>query len=236
MFKQYLKTAWRSIFRNKSFSVINISGLAIGMASVILIGLWLQNMISTDRFYSKENQLYILCNRNASTGNVTASQWTPRPLGVTLLNEQPQVEQMTRIAGNNYVFNLGDKQLKANGSFVDTSFFSMFDMNPLKAFSSENPLAGSDKIVLTQSFSKALFGADNPLGKTLRLDNKFNVTVSGIIKDLPNNTQFDFDFLLSWDFEKLYGSIGGGWGNNSFFTYIQLRPNTDLKEFNNKIK
>jgi len=222
--------------RSKVFSAINIAGLAIGMASVILISLWLQNMISTDRFYSKEKQLYVLSNRDNSTGTMRASQRTPRLLGTTMMQEHPEVEQMTRVGGNYFLFRQSDKQLNASGCYVDTGFFNMFDMQPLRAVSNTNPLAGNDQIVLTKSFAKTLFGSTDPLGKTLKLDNKHNVTVSGVIKDLPNNTQFDFNYLLSWKFEKKVSDIDDGWGNNSVFTFIQLHKNTNLVTFNSKIK
>ncbi|UAY55221.1 ABC transporter permease [Arachidicoccus terrestris] len=237
MLRHYIKTAWRSLLRSKGFSAINIAGLAIGMASVILIGLWLRNMVSTDRFYQKEDQLYILSNRDKNGGNIWAWQATPKILGPTLKREQPAIEAVSRYNGTNFLFTSGNIKMNAEGAYVDSSFLDMFDMKPL--FSTNkyvNALAGNDKIVLTQAFAKSLFGNTDPVGKPLMLNNKYNVTVSAVIKDLPSNTQFAFDYLLSWGFAKKAGNYDEWWGNNSVNTFIQLRPHSDLTVFNNKIK
>jgi len=237
MLKHHIKTAWRSLLRSKGFSAINIAGLAIGMASAILIGLWLQNMISTDRFYQKEDLLYILSNRDKNGGEVWAWQSTPKILGPTLMTEQPEVEAISRYNGTNFLFTSGNTKINAEGAYVDSSFLGMFDMKPLFSINKQvNALAGNDKIILTQAFAKSLFGDTDPVGKPLTLNNKYNVTVGAVIKDLPGNTQFSFDYLLSWDFAKKAGDYDEWWGNNSVSTFIQLRPHTDLTAFNNKIK
>ncbi|UAY55373.1 ABC transporter permease [Arachidicoccus terrestris] len=235
MFKHYLKTLWRSLLKSKGFSAINIVGLAIGMASAMLIILWLQNMISTDRFYQKEDQLYILSNRDSNKGQVFAWQYTPKILGPTLRQEYPEVEDISRYSTTNFLFTVGTEKIFSAGAYVDTGFLSMFDMHVVKG-SAINPLHGNTKIVLTEKFAKTLFGDKDPIGKTLKLDNTNYVTVSAVIQDLPSNTQFDFNYLVSWDYAKKIGYYDEYWGNNSVATFALLKPHTALSAFNKKIK
>ncbi|SEA64071.1 duplicated orphan permease [Arachidicoccus rhizosphaerae] len=235
MIKHYLKTAWRTLLRSKGFSVINITGLAIGMASAVLILIWLQNMMTTDRFYKQQDQLYILCNRDSQQGNVYAWQYTPKILGPTLRQEYPEVEDIGRYGTGSTLFTAGEKKITAEGAFADTGFLKMFDLTVING-RDPHPLQGSDKVILTESFARALFGDADPVGKTLQLDNRNAVTVSAVIKDLPANTQFDYKYLLSWDYAKKIDNYDEYWSNNSVATFVLLKPGTDIRNFNSKIR
>lgn len=236
MFKNYFTTAWRGFRRNKGFSIINIAGLAVGMASALLIILWLQNMIGMDCFHKNSNRLYIMANRDVISGRPRAWISTPIVLGAALQQDYPEVEAMSRYMHNGFLFTAGEKKINANGRFVDTGFLKMFSFPLLKGNVSD-ALNSSDKIVLTQKFARALFGNEDPMGKTLKLDTSVYVTVSGVLKDLPNNTQLKFDYLLSMGLaKKLAYNYDEGWGDNEVQTYILLNSNNNLAAFNAKIK
>lgn len=238
MFKHYFKTAWRSLLRSKGFSVINIAGLAVGMASALLIILWLQNMISMDRFYPNKDRIYVMNNRaTGSDGNTHAWSWTPKIMGPTLKQDYSEVEAMTRYGnGNNFLFTLNDnKKINSeNGAFVDPNFFKMFSFKMLQG-NADKALVGNDKIVLTKSYAKALFGDENALGKSIKIDSINYVTVSGVMQDLPNNTSFDFNYLLSWDYGTKIGWVDSSWGSNSTETFVMLTKNVSQKKFDAKV-
>lgn len=232
MFKNNIKIAFRSLWRNKAFSAINISGLAIAMAGVILIGIWVQNEFKFDRFHTNEKDLYKVWNHYSSNGNTGVWDITSAPLGNTLVNEFPEVIKSSRIYwSSNRLFSFGDKSIKTKGNEVDRDFLSMFSF-PLLQGDIENALNDKSNIVITQAFATKLFGNTDPMNQILKVDEKENYKVTGVLKDLPSNTSFDFDYLV---YLKDKGS-SDDWGVNSFYTYVQLKPNTSLESFNEKIK
>ncbi len=127
MFKNYLKTAWRSLWRNKSFSLINISGLAIGMAATILIFLWIQNELSFDRSYKKTDRLYQVFNRQTANGKTSAWESTPDALAPVLKKDYPDIENAVRVSEDESLLSVQDKHIKSSGLVADTGFLSMFD-------------------------------------------------------------------------------------------------------------
>ncbi|HEX4372962.1 MAG TPA: ABC transporter permease, partial [Puia sp.] len=192
MLINFFKIAYRNIIRGKWFSVINISGLAIGMASAMLILLWVQNELSYDRFYKNTDRLYQSWNRNKGDKGIDCWSVTPKPLGLALKQNYPEVEKATRVNWDEtLLFTVGDKKINVVGTMVDPDFLTMFEFPFIKG-NMNTALNNPENIVITQKLSKKLFGDDDPMGKTVRLDNKYNFTVSGLMKDLPNNTQFDF--------------------------------------------
>ncbi|MFT4203130.1 MAG: ABC transporter permease [Chitinophagaceae bacterium] len=236
MFKNYFKTAFRSLLRNKGFSTLNILGLAIGMASALLIMLWVVNETSTNRFFKKADRSYVLYNRGKGfDGVVDLWQMTPNVLGTTLKQDYPEVEDMTRYSYYSFLFTVGEKKLYANGGFVDSGFLKMFDF-PLAYGNATNALTSNNSIVLTEKLSKQLFGNANPVGKTVKIDSSDLFTVSAVLKDLPSNTTFNFDYLLPWNYREKLGWESPNWTNNFCMTYITLTPGTELNRFNNKIK
>jgi putative ABC transport system permease protein len=234
MLKNYLKVAWRSLIRNFSFSVINILGLAIGMASAILILLWVQNEMSHDRFHAKKDRLYRLNNRDSFNGEAWAWATTPKPMVPALKQEYPDVEDAVRVNDAKFLFTVGDKHLNLEGIFTDPGFLNTFSFPMLQG--QINALNGNYNIVLTQKGAKKLFGEDNAMGKVVRLDSTDNFTVAGVLKDLPNNTKFEFDYLLPWSYMKKIGWDDTAWGNNSIESFVVLKPGVKQADFDKKIK
>ena len=236
MLKNYLKIAWRNLWKNKSFSFINISGLAIGMASAVLILLWIENESSYDRFHKNGPDLYEAWNR--ATFNGTDNYWnnTPKVLGPTLKNDYPEVEQVARAQNQWFVAKQGEKKVSADALIVDPAFLTMFSF-PLIAGNPNTALNGANDIVLTASFAKNMFGKDDAVGKMIQI-NEHAFKVSGVLKDLPPNTRFSFDYLLPFTFMKVLdmGNDDLYWGNNSCNTFVQLKPNVNPETFNSRIR
>lgn len=236
MIKNYLKLAFRNLYKSKAHTIINISGLAVGMASVILILLWIQNEVSHDRFYKKIDRIYTACNRDTVNGKVEAWNNTPKIMGPTIKAEFPEVEDVVRVNdyGANFLLTVGDKHLNLHGDFVDSTFFNIFDL-PLVAGNAQKCLEKANYIVLTQQLAKKLFGNEDAIGKTVRIDSSDNFIVTGIVKDLPPNTSFAFEYLLPWRYATLKNIDDNYWGNNSVYTYILLKPGASHEAFDKKL-
>ncbi len=236
MIRNFLKVAFRNLFRNKAFTFINIAGLAVGMASAMLILLWVQNELSYDQFHEKKDRIYEAWNRAIFSGELHSWNTTPKILARTLEKDFPEVERAVRVNWpSSYLFSIGDKRLTIKGNVVDPGFLQMFSF-PLINGNPKTALKDVGSIVLTEKLAKKLFGEQDPMGKTIKLDNKDNFTVSGIVKDLPNNTRFNFEYLLSWEYLKKGGDDDEYWGNNSTRTYVLLKPNAQLASIAPKIK
>jgi putative ABC transport system permease protein len=235
MIKNYFKIAFRNLWRNKGFSAINIFGLAIGMASAILILLWIENEISHDRFHEKIDRIYIMNNRDHFNGKLQAWATTPKILATTLRADYPEVEQAVRVNNANFLFTVGEKHLNAHGYFTDSGFLKTFTF-PLLQGNINTALRENYHMVITNKLAKKLFGDDDAMGKIIRIDSNANFIVSGVLKDLPNNTKADFEFLLPWSYLKTIGGDDSYWGNNSVTTYVLLKPGVSEVAFDNKIK
>jgi putative ABC transport system permease protein len=236
MFKNFFTVAYRNILRNKSFSIINISGLAIGMTSAMLILLWVQNELTCDNFYKNKDRLYQSWNRDKGNNGISCWAVTPKPLGPGLKKDYPEVEKATRVGWDQAIlFTVGETKINITGTMVDPDFLTMFNFPFLKG-DMNSALNERDNIVITQKLSKKLFGNDDAMGKTVRLDNKYNFVVSAVMKDLPNNTQFDFEFLLPWSYMSTIHQDDSSWGSNSTKNYVLLKPNTSLASVNSKIE
>lgn len=236
MLKNYIKIAWRNLLRNKGFTAINIIGLAIGMAGALMIMLWLQNMLTMDRYHEKSDRLYIMSNRDENQGSKYAWVYTPKILGPSMKEEFPDIESYSRYSDQNYFLtSYQDKKLKTNLSFVDPGFFNMFSF-PIIAGEKSNLLNDLKSIVLTAKKAKDLFGNEDPIGKIIKIDSVDQVRVQAVIADIPSNSSFDFEGLISWEYPKSINYYDENWSNNSIFTFILLKNGISLSEFNNKIK
>ncbi len=236
MLKNYFKVALRSLIRNRGFSVINILGLAIGMASAAIILLWVQNEVSYDRFHEKDKRLFEIWENDQRDGGMQSSITTQQLLGPALKKDYPEIENTARIGWNQYIlFGYQKKAVKVNGTWADPSFLTMFSF-PLLKGDPKTALLDPHSVVLTQSAAKKLFGNENPMGKVLKFDNQENFMVTGLMKDLPNNTQFDFEFLNSSAFLESKGWMDADWTDVSIRTFVLLRPNATSTDATEKIK
>jgi len=232
MFRNYFKIAIRNLLRNKGFSAINISGLAIGMASAMVILLWVQNQLTFDRWYAKADRLYKIYNRDRIDGEMFAWPNTTKPLAPAIKN-YAAVEDVARFNNRTFLLTVGETHLNSAGALVDTGFVRMFDL-PM-AYGNAG-LGNPGNIIITSHLAQALFGADDPLGKSIRIDSDAYFKVTGVLKDLPANTSFKFDYLLPWSYAKTIGFDDDIWGNHSLYTYVLLKPGASQSAFDDQIK
>jgi len=236
MIKNFFKIAWRNLLRNKGFSFINISGLAIGMAAAVLITLWIQNEMSHDKFHAKKDRIYTANNRDKFNGQLWAWSTTPTVMAPALKMGYPEdIEDVVRTNFASFLFTVGDKNLTVSGSFVDSGFLNVFSF-PLLEGDPAQALKGIYNIVITQKLAKKLFGNEAAMGKVIRIDSVDNFKVTGVLKDLPNNTAFNFEYILPWTYREKINQPDISWGNNSIQTYILLKPGISQKAFDEKIK
>ena len=233
MLKNFFKIAYRNLLRSKGFSAIKITGLSIGMASAIIILLWIQNEMSYDRFHKNKSRIYEAWNRVSFNGKVLTWNATPKVLAPILEKDLPEVERATRVNWpNRWVFSMGDKELFAQGDQVDSNFLQVFSF-PLIKGNPSTVLKDINSIVLTEKLAIRLFGKEEAVGKTIRIINQGNFTVTGILKDLPNNTIFDFEYLMPW---RKGGNDDATWDNNNTHTYVLLRSDASIAAAQMKIK
>ena len=236
MFKNFFKIAVRNLWRKKGFSLINITGLAIGMAAAILILLWIQNEISYDRFHTNKERIYEVWNRVPIDGQLSCWNTVSALTARALEKDVPEVERAVKvIPNNNVLFSIGDKKLIKSGNMVDTCFLQMFSFPMLKG-NPASALNGIHSIVLTEKAAKSLFGNEDAMGKIIRLKNEEDFTVTGLVKDLPNNTRFSFEFLISMANLKYRVGQDLGWNDNSTPTYVMLKTNANYASAALKIK
>ena len=235
MLKNYVKVAFRNLKSNKAFSLVNITGLAVGMAGAILIILWVQNEYTFDSFHTNNKTLYKVWYRFVGKDDIGNLDVTSAPLGKALKQNFPEVKSVARIYWTtDRLFSYRNALLKAKGNDVDKDFLTMFSF-PLLEGNASHALDEVNSIVLTQHLAQKLFKNVDPLNQLLRVDNKLVFKVTGLMKDLPNNTEFDFEYLVSLaNNEKVYSD--GSWGNNTYYTYVQLQNGANLEYANQKIK
>jgi putative ABC transport system permease protein len=235
MLKNFLKVAFRNLGRNKVFAAINISGLAVGMASAALILLWIQNELSHDRFHQHIDRLYIMYNRDQFSGQQWAWNSTPKIMATALRKDYPEVEKVSRELNSPFLCTVGDRKLKGNSCIVDSGFLQMFSF-PLIRGDKSSALSKPFSMVVTRAFANKMFGDDNAIGKTIRLDSTDNFTVTGVLEDLPNNTLFNFEFLLPWSYMTKLKWDDNYWGNNSVQTYVLLKNGASQQNFDAAVR
>ena len=236
MIKNYIKIALRNLWRHKSFSVINIVGLAVGMAVAILLLLWIQDEVSYDEFHENKDRIYRVWNRIPEHGMVSVWGDISAPAAQAIEKDIPEVERTVRVKeSGDLLLSYGDKKILKDVSVVDTGFLQMFSFPMLKG-DPKTALNDNHAMVITQKTAKSLFGDDDAIGKIVKLDNKDNFTVTGVLKDLPANTSFEFDILLNWSHIKIPVPVDYGWGDNSTPTYVMLKTGTNFTATNLKIK
>ena len=185
MIKNYLKTAWRNLWTNKAFSAINIFGLALGMASSILILLWVQNERSVDAFHRNGHDLYQAYERRYFDGKVDAQYNTPGLLGAELKKEIPEIKYAASCGWDDEkTFKAGGKILKISGRAADSDFFKMFSF-PLLEGNAQNALNAPASLALSHKMAIAFFGSPQAaMGKTIRYDNRVELSVTAVFEDV----------------------------------------------------
>lgn len=220
MFRNYLKIALRSILRHKAYSIINISGLAIGMASSILILLWVQHELSYDKWHKHAGQLYRI---NSAAGDFKTAVSSA---GMTegFQSVMPAIMNTVRMVGpRNALFSVGDRKFEEKKVFyADSTFLEVFSY-PLVKGDARTALQRPDGILITEEMAAKYFGKEDPIGKVLRKSNNSNVVVTGVLANIPSNSHLQFDFIIPASSPELRRDITvNPWNNFIFYSYIQL--------------
>jgi len=243
MLINYLTIAWRNLIRHKGFSLINIAGLAVGMACCMVVSLFISDELSYDKQNINAASVYrIVENIPADDGSNMAVAATPPALATAIGTSIPEIECVTRLFpkpwSNNFYVRNGEKKFPEENIFhADPSVFKFFSFS----FISGNPktaLADPGSIVLTESVARKYFGYKNPVGKHLEIDDWAPCTVTAVIKDIPANMHFSFDMLvpLSRFLNESSRPSNTLWSWNSFYTYVRLKPGTNAQMADKKIR
>ncbi|MBB5395057.1 ABC transporter permease [Mucilaginibacter sp. AK015] len=236
MIRNYIKTAWRGLLRNKSQSIINISGLAVGLACGLLILLWVQNEYSTDAFFTGSERLFKVYKSDFYNQTETGSYEMPGILADELKRRYPDIQYATNMGfGETSTFQAGDKIVKMMGNSAGADFFNMFSYR-LLAGTAQNALNSPSSIAISRKMAGIFYGSpEQALGQTIRYQNRKDFKVSAVFDDLPANSSQSFDFLLNWDAFLENNAWAKEMGNNGPHAYVMLRPQASAAAVNNKI-
>ncbi len=241
MFKNYFKTAWRNITRTIGYSTLNILGLATGMAVALLIGLWVYDQYSYDKFLPEYKSVYRVQRNSDSNGDTLTFQTTSLKLADALRRQIPQIQY---VAESDWISEhglmVGDKKLYIKGATAGTDFLKIFQY-PFVKGNANTAFTGAYSIVLTQSMAKSLFGNEEPINKMVRFDNENNLKVTGILKDIPANASVDFNFVVPETYvEQIHPEIKTNglrsFGNNNLQIFVKLKPGIAYSQVAPKIR
>jgi putative ABC transport system permease protein len=239
MFKNYIKIAWRNLIRNKGLSFINICGLSVGMAFALLIGMWVKYEISFDKFHKNIDRIAFVYKHTLFNNEKGTQSGIMLPLYDELINNYPEVKRATRMDwGGGHSLMVGDKKFVKRSHFVDPDFLQMFTF-PIINGDAKTALKDINSIVLTESLAKTLFGTNEAIGKLIRLDNQYTFKVTAIMKDVPHNSSFNFDFLMPFEWriqnEEWVRNARTMWGNNFLMTAVELKEGASMAALSKKL-
>jgi putative ABC transport system permease protein len=244
MIRNYLKIAWRNLLKNKVHTFINISGLSIGMAVAMLIGLWIWDELSTNKYFQNYDRIVRVMQHQTFNGVIQSQTAIPMPLGAALRQDYtgPNKDfKYTVLSSWNggHTLSHGDKKINQSGSYMQAEAPDMLTLKMIKG--NRKALHDRSSIILSASSAKALFGDSNPMDQIIKMDNTWTLKVAGIYENMPNNNEFaDLNFIAPWDMyittEPWLKNAQTSWGNNSFQLFAQLNPNADITKVSAKIK
>jgi putative ABC transport system permease protein len=236
MIRNYLKIAFRNLIKHKAYSAINITGLAIGIVCCMIILLYIGHELSYDKFHKNADQIYRIATKIEFEGRIHEITQSPAPMAPALIQDFPEVlnaVRIYRVFWHRNFLRYKDKLFYEDCFFyADPSFFEIFTF-PLIQGNSETALKEPNSLVLTEKAARKYFGEDNPLEKILTLNNKEDYKVTGVLKNIPQNSHFKFDFLASLSPEIVNASWS--WQANNYKTYILLRKGDSSQELEKKL-
>jgi ABC-type antimicrobial peptide transport system permease subunit len=237
MFNHFFKITLRHFWRQKGYSFLNIAGLSLGLATSLLILLWVHDQLSYDGFHQYKDRLhYVFHNVNQSTGIRTVSD-TQGPLAKALKDELPEVEDAIRVSFDKHLlFKVGDIVFKEKGRAADPALFTMFTF-PLVAGDRQTMLKDLSSMVISENLATKYFGGvEEAVGKVIQVENEHNFTVTGVFKDVPRNSSLQFDYVYPFEVESKYDEGLRDWGNSSIQTYVLLKKNASAEAADSKVR
>ena len=236
-----LKKSLRVVFRNKTYSILNIAGLAIGIACAALILLWVEDEMTYNDF-PKQKQLYALYQNQSYSGEIYTFKVAPNPLAAAL-KEVAGIKNVMRYSGNSMksLFSLNDKMLYETGEYADSTIFSMLNIEFVRG-NAATAFETNHSLVITEEMAFKFFGKDNPIGQTLKKDNGQEYQVTAVVRNLKSNSDFQFSWLMPLQ-QYIEFAIAGGfqdaetqWGTNWMTDYVELEASADINQINHQIK
>ncbi|MGC4023352.1 MAG: ABC transporter permease [Cyclobacteriaceae bacterium] len=240
MFKNYLLVTIRSLKKNGTYSFINISGLAIGITCSLLILLWVFDELSFDKFHTKADRLYQVWINATFDGKINSWTSLPLPAHEALKTQNANIKNTCVTDwGNDHLLAVGDKRIYKRAFYASSEYLEMFEF-PLSKGNAKQVLDDPSSIVISESLAKAMFGDADPINQIIRVDNANDLKVTGLLKDVPKNSSFQFDCLLPWELkikvEPWAKRSVTNWGNNSFQIFIELNDSKNQANVENSIK
>ncbi|CAD5250352.1 MULTISPECIES: ABC transporter permease [unclassified Imperialibacter] len=234
MLKNFLIVAIRSLGKNRLYSIINISGLSVGFTCSLLILLWVADETSFDSFHPKADRLYQVWGNAEFDGKINSWRSVPLPTYEALKDAHSGIANTTVADwGGNHLLKVGEKRMMQQGYYVGEEFLEMFEF-PLLVGDAATVLDDPSSIVITTSLAKSLFGDADPMGQVIRVDDKSSLKVTGILKDIPNNSSFELEYLMTWKHREAINpwvvENKTNWGNYSFQVYVELVDATKREE------
>lgn len=239
MFKSYLKATLRNLWKNRTYSFLNIFGLAIGIVCAAVIFLWVEDEVTFDEAHEKKDRVYAVMANWDYDGNIRTFASTPGLAGPTIKDEIPGVINTCRMTdfSPSFLFNINNKPVYAGGRYVDPSFFDMFSLTFVEG-SAAAAFKDLYSIVITEKTARKFFGeSKNIVGKRVTVDKKQQYVISGVLKDLPSNSSINiFEWVAPFEiyFQQNKANLTS-WGSNSPFTYVELAPNANVDAINKKL-
>jgi putative ABC transport system permease protein len=237
MIKNYFKLALRKLWKHKVFSLINIMGLAVGMTACFLIYLYVHFETSYDSFNTKADRIYRVVTDIKTPSDMLHWSSTSAPMAINMQRDFPEVESAVRISGQSFLVRKGNDKFQENNTIMaDSTLFKIFDF-PLIYGDKNTALKEPMSIVLSQTAAKKYFGNANPVGQNVLLTGAaINATITGVMKDIPENSQIKADMIVSMSSQQqIYGgSSDSAWGNFNLVSYLLLKPNTNPKTLASK--
>jgi putative ABC transport system permease protein len=226
MFKNYMLITVRNLFKNGFYSFINIAGLAIGITCSILILLWVADETSFDKFHPKADRLYQVWVNATFNGKINSWTSVPLPTYEAMKTADSNIERaVVTDWGGDHLVAVGETRFMKKGYWASEEFLQMFEF-PLLSGDATQVMADPRSIVISESMAKALFADEDPINKIIKVDNEHELKVTGILKDIPTNSSFEFDFLMPWKFREQTNDWvrrnTTNWGNYSFQIFVEL--------------
>ena len=240
MIQNYLKIAWRNLVKNKTHSFINITGLSIGIAVAMLIGLWIWDEVSFDKAFPNHSRIARLMQNQTNNGEVHTMPNEPLPLGNELRKSYGSDFKYVSMAtgAGSQTLTYHDTKLSKTGVYFEPDMLNMLCIKMLRG--THNSLADANSILLSASVAKTYFGNTDPVDKVIKIDNQL-VKVTGVYQDLPYNSTFgDVTYILPWqlfiNINPVMKDLVNEWGRSAFYVYAQIADNSDMNKVSAKIK
>ena len=241
MIRNYFKVAWRNLVKSKGYSAINIGGLAVGMAVAMMIGLWVHDELSSNRYHKNYDRIAQVMQHANFNGKIETQVANPGLMGPELRNkfgnDFKYVVQSSWTGG--HLLTVGDKHITQVGNYFEPDGPEMLTLRMLKG--TRAGLKDPYSILLSASAARSVFGNEDPINKTIKLDRTYDVKVTGVYEDLPDNTSFrDIKIMMPWELWVIQNpwskQMTEPWGSNFSQTFAQIADNADMEKVSAKIK